>query len=54
MAMSEDHTSCWGHKDLVVTREQVKALITAAMTSGGLLRLLHLLATIVLIKSGAK
>ena len=32
MAVSEDHTSCWVHKDLTVTTKQVRALLTA---SGG-------------------
>ena len=35
MAMSEDHTSCWVHKDLTVTTKQIQALLTAARASGG-------------------
>jgi len=35
MAMSEDHTSCWFHKDLTVTTNQIQALLTAAGASGG-------------------
>ena len=33
--MSEDHASCWVHKDLIVTTKQIKALLTAARASGG-------------------
>jgi len=32
--MSEDHTSCWFHKDTVTTK-QIQALLTAAGASGG-------------------
>ena len=35
MAMSEDHASCWVHKDLTVTTNQIQALSTAARASGG-------------------
>jgi len=35
MAMSEDHASCWVHKDLTVTAKQMQALLTAARASGG-------------------
>jgi len=35
MAVSEDHASCWVHKDLTVTTKQIQALLTAARTSGG-------------------
>jgi len=35
MAVSEDHASCWAHKDLTVTIKQVQALLTAARASGG-------------------
>jgi len=35
MAVSEDHTSCWAHKDLTVTTKQIQALLTAARASGG-------------------
>jgi len=35
MAMSEDHASCWVHKDLTVTTKQIQALLTAARASGG-------------------
>jgi len=35
MAMSEDHASCWVHKDLDVTAQQIQALLTAARASGG-------------------
>jgi len=35
MAMSEDHASCWIHKDLTVTTKQTQALLTAARASGG-------------------
>jgi len=34
MALSEDHASCWVHKDLTVTTEQIRALLTAAKASG--------------------
>ena len=35
MAVSEDHTSCWVHKDLTVTTQQIQALLTVARASGG-------------------
>jgi len=35
MAMSEDHASCWVHKDLTVTTKQIQAMLTAARASGG-------------------
>jgi len=35
MVMSEDHASCWVHKDLTVTTKQIQALLTAARASGG-------------------
>ena len=35
MAASEDHASCWVHKDLTVTTKQIQALLTAARASGG-------------------
>ena len=35
MAVSEDLTSCWVHKDLIVTTKQILALLTAARASGG-------------------
>jgi len=38
MAVSEDHASCWVHKDsgdLNVTTKQIQALFTAARASGG-------------------
>ena len=35
MAMSEDHASCWVHKDLTVTTKQIQALLKAARASGG-------------------
>ena len=35
MAMSEDHASCWVHKDFTVTIKQIQALLTAARASGG-------------------
>jgi len=34
MAVSEDHASCWVHKDLTVTTKQIRALLTAARASG--------------------
>ena len=34
MAMSEDHASCWVHKDLTVTTKQIQALLTAVRASG--------------------
>jgi len=34
MAMSENHASCWVHKDLSVTTRQIRALLTAARASG--------------------
>jgi len=30
MPVSEDHASCWVHKDLTVTTKQIQALLTAA------------------------
>jgi len=36
VAMSEDHASCWVHKDLTVTTKQIQALMTAARASGGI------------------
>jgi len=35
MAVSEDHASCWAHKDLTVTTKQIQALLTAPRASGG-------------------
>ena len=35
LAMSENHASCWVHKDLTVTTKQIQALLTSARTSGG-------------------
>ena len=35
MAVSEDHASCWVHKDLTVTTKKIQALLTAARASGG-------------------
>jgi len=35
MAVSEDHASCWVHKDLIVTTKQIQALLTAVRASGG-------------------
>jgi len=35
MAVSEDHVSCWVHKDLTVTTKQIQALLSAARASGG-------------------
>jgi len=35
MAMTENHASCWVHKDLNVTTKQIQALLTAARASGG-------------------
>ena len=35
MAVREDHASCWVHKDLPVTTEKNRALLTAARASGG-------------------
>ena len=35
MAVSENHGSCWVHKDLTITTKQIKALLTAARASGG-------------------
>jgi len=35
MAVSENHTSCWVHKDLTVTTKQIQALLTATRASGG-------------------
>ena len=33
-SVSEDHASCWVHKDLTVTTKQIQALLTAARVSG--------------------
>jgi len=33
MAMSEDRTSCWVHKDLIITAKKIQALLTAARAS---------------------
>jgi len=35
MAVSEDHASCWVHKDLTVTTKKNQALLTTARASGG-------------------
>ena len=35
MAMSEEHASCWVHKDLTVPTKQIQVLFTAARASGG-------------------
>ena len=35
MAMSEDHASCWVHKELTVTAKHIQAWWTAARASGG-------------------
>jgi len=35
MAVSDDHASCWVHKDLTATTKQIQALLTAARASGG-------------------
>jgi long-subunit acyl-CoA synthetase (AMP-forming) len=35
MAMSEDHTTCWVHKDLTASKGKKQALVTAAWASGG-------------------
>ena len=35
MAVSENHASCWVHKDLTVTTKQIRVLLTAARTSDG-------------------
>ena len=34
MAISEDHASCWVHKDSTVTAKQIQALLTAARALG--------------------
>jgi len=34
MAMSEDHASCWVHKDLTVTTKQIQTLLTTVRASG--------------------
>jgi len=39
MAVSEDHASCWVHKNLTVMAKQFQALLTAARASGGNLRM---------------
>jgi len=35
MAVSEDQSSCWVHKDLTVTTKPIQALLTAARASSG-------------------
>jgi len=35
MAVSEDHASCWVHKDLTVTTKQIQVLLPVARASGG-------------------
>jgi len=35
MAMSEDHATCWVHKDLTASKGKKQALVTAAWASGG-------------------
>ena len=35
MAVSEDHASCWVHKDLTVTTKQIQAFLTEARASTG-------------------
>ena len=35
MAVSEDHVSCWAHKDLIFATKQIQAWLTAARASGG-------------------
>ena len=35
MVVSEDHASCWVHKDLTVTTKQIQALLIAARASDG-------------------
>ena len=35
MVVSEDHASCWVHKDVTVTTKKILALLTAARASGG-------------------
>jgi len=39
MAMSEDHASCWVHKDLTVTTKQIQALLTSGGKDGCQVRL---------------
>jgi len=34
MVMSEDHASCWVHKDLTSTTKRIRALLTVARVSG--------------------
>ena len=34
MTVSEDHASCWVHKDVTVTTKQIRALLIAARASG--------------------
>ena len=34
MAVSENHASCWVHKELTVTTKQIQDLLTAARASG--------------------
>jgi len=34
MAVSDNHASCWVHKDLTVTTTKDQALLTAARASG--------------------
>jgi len=35
IAVSEDHASCWVHKDLTVTTKQIQALLKIARAMGG-------------------
>ena len=35
MTVSEDHASCWVHKNFTVTTKQIQSLLTAARASGG-------------------
>jgi len=35
MTVSENHASCWVHKEFTVTTKQIQALLTAARASGG-------------------
>jgi len=34
--MSEDHASCWVHKDLTVTTKKIRALSMPVLTAAGL------------------
>jgi len=34
MAVSEDHASCWAHKDLSFTKRKIQAFLTAARALG--------------------